>query len=615
MMGYRQGSPNQLPGSGGEPRSDWRVIKDLLPYLLEHRTRVALAIACLIAAKFANLGVPIILKDLIDAMNLKPGSLQIYLIVPAGLIVAYGALRLSASLFSELRELLFAKVTQDAVRKIALQVFEHLHALTLQFHLGRQTGGVSRDIERGTRGIQTLVSFSLYSILPTIIEFALVLAYFAYYYDIWFAIITFVALVLYIVFTIKVTEWRTHYRRTMNEMDSRANQRAIDSLLNFETVKYFGNEQFESRRYDENLKHYQSAAILSQKSLAILNLGQQAIIAVGLVLILWRATQGVVDGSMTLGDLVLVNTLMIQLYIPLNFLGVIYREMKQSITDMDRMFALLNADQEIKDKQNAHTLVINDFARGPEVRFENVYFSYNAKREILKDVSFIIPAGTITAVVGQSGAGKSTLARLLFRFYDIQAGAILLDGQNIQDVQQASLRKAIGIVPQDTVLFNDTIAYNIAYGSPGASPAEIQEAARAAQMSEFIEHLPEGYETPVGERGLKLSGGEKQRVAIARTLLKKPALLIFDEATSALDSKTERAFQEELFNLARNRTTLIIAHRLSTVVHADQILVMDQGKIIERGTHQQLLQANGRYTSMWQMQESSLINSDESDTN
>ncbi|MEY3484403.1 MAG: hypothetical protein RLZZ586_126 [Pseudomonadota bacterium] len=615
MMGHRQGSSSPLPGSGGASRSDWRVIKDLLPYLLEHRTRVALAIACLIAAKFANLGVPIILKDLIDAMNLKPGSLQIYLIVPAGLIVAYGALRLSASLFSELRELLFAKVTQDAVRKIALQVFEHLHALTLQFHLGRQTGGVSRDIERGTRGIQTLVSFSLYSILPTIIEFVLVLAYFAYYYDIWFAIITFVALVIYIVFTIKVTEWRTHYRRTMNEMDSRANQRAIDSLLNFETVKYFGNEDFESKRYDENLKHYQSAAILSQKSLAILNLGQQAIIAVGLVLILWRATQGVVDGSMTLGDLVLVNTLMIQLYIPLNFLGVIYREMKQSITDMDRMFALLSADQEIKDRENAPALVIYDFARGPEVRFENVYFSYNAKREILKDVSFTIPAGTITAVVGQSGAGKSTLARLLFRFYDVQSGMILVDGQNIQDVQQASLRKAIGIVPQDTVLFNDTIAYNIAYGSPGASLEAIQEAARAAQMSQFIEHLPEGYETQVGERGLKLSGGEKQRVAIARTLLKKPALLIFDEATSALDSKTERAFQEELFNLARNRTTLIIAHRLSTVVHADQILVMDQGKIIECGTHQHLLQANGRYTSMWQMQESSLSAPDDSGVN
>jgi ATP-binding cassette, subfamily B, heavy metal transporter len=607
MMGYRPGSSAPLSSGAGRQRTDWRVIKDLLPYLLEHRIRVTLAIACLIAAKFANLGVPIVLKDLIDAMNLKPGSLQTYLIVPAGLILAYGALRLSASLFSELRELLFAKVTQDAVRKIALQVFEHLHALTLQFHLGRQTGGVSRDIERGTRGIQTLVSFSLYSILPTIIEFVLVLAYFAYYYDIWFAIITFVALLVYIIFTIKVTEWRTHYRRTMNEMDSRANQRAIDSLLNFETVKYFGNEEFESRRYDENLKHYQSAAILSQKSLAILNLGQQAIIAVGLVLILWRATQGVVDGSMTLGDLVLVNTLMIQLYIPLNFLGVIYREMKQSITDMDRMFELLNADQEIKDKDNAPTLAINNFARGPEVRFEHVWFSYNVKREILKDVTFTIPAGTITAVVGQSGAGKSTLARLLFRFYDIQSGAILIDGQNIQDVQQSSLRKAIGIVPQDTVLFNDTIAYNIAYGSPGANIDQIREAARAAQMSQFIEHLPDGYDTQVGERGLKLSGGEKQRVAIARTLLKKPALLIFDEATSALDSKTERAFQEELFNLARNRTTLIIAHRLSTVVHADQILVMDQGSIIERGTHQDLLLANGRYASMWRMQESSLI--------
>ena len=610
MMGYRPGSSTPLPGGASRQRSDWRVIKDLLPYLLEHRTRVTLAIACLIAAKFANLGVPIVLKDLIDAMNLKSGSLQTYLIIPAGLIVAYGALRLSASLFSELRELLFAKVTQDAVRKIALQVFEHLHALTLQFHLGRQTGGVSRDIERGTRGIQTLVSFSLYSILPTIIEFVLVLAYFAYCYDIWFAIITFVALLVYIIFTIKVTEWRTHYRRTMNEMDSRANQRAIDSLLNFETVKYFGNEEFESRRYDENLKHYQSAAILSQKSLAILNLGQQAIIAIGLVLILWRATQGVVDGSMTLGDLVLVNTLMIQLYIPLNFLGVIYREMKQSIIDMDRMFELLNADQEIKDKDNAPLLVVHNFARGPEVRFEHVCFSYNAKREILKDVSFTIPAGTITAVVGQSGAGKSTLARLLFRFYDIQSGVIMIDGQNIQDVEQASLRKAIGIVPQDTVLFNDTIAYNIAYGSPGANIDQIREAARAAQMSQFIEHLPDGYETQVGERGLKLSGGEKQRVAIARTLLKKPAMLIFDEATSALDSKTERAFQEELFNLARNRTTLVIAHRLSTVVHADQILVMDQGSIIERGTHQDLLLANGRYASMWRMQESSLIDPD-----
>jgi ATP-binding cassette subfamily B protein len=612
MMGYRNTGPVGA-SSKSSHRSDWRVIKDLLPYLLEHRTRVIFAMLCLVAAKFANLGVPIVLKDLIDAMNIKPGSLQSFLIVPAGLIVGYGALRLAASLFSELRELLFAKVTQSAVRKIALQVFEHLHALSLQFHLGRQTGGVSRDIERGTRGIQTLVSFSLYSILPTIIEFVLVLAYFAYYYDIWFAVITFFALLVYIIFTIKVTEWRTHYRRTMNEMDSKANQRAIDSLLNFETVKYFGNERFESRRYDENLKHYQSAAILSQQSLAILNLGQQAIIAIGLVLILWRATQGVVDGSMTLGDLVLVNTLMIQLYIPLNFLGVIYREMKQSITDMDQMFTLLGADQEIKDRDHAKPLIIHNFSRGPEVRFEHVWFSYNEKREILKDVSFTIPAGTITAVVGQSGAGKSTLARLLFRFYDVQSGAIFLDGQNIQDLEQASLRKAIGIVPQDTVLFNDSISYNIAYGNPQATPDEIQEAARAAQMSQFIEHLPDGYHTQVGERGLKLSGGEKQRVAIARTLLKKPALLIFDEATSALDSKTERAFQEELFSLAKNRTTLIIAHRLSTVVHADQILVMDQGQIIERGTHDQLLKMNGRYASMWQMQENSPFEPDQTD--
>ena len=612
MMGYRNTRPVGA-SSNNSHRSDWRVIKDLLPYLLEHRTRVIFAMLCLVAAKFANLGVPIVLKDLIDAMNIKPGSLQSFLIVPAGLIVGYGALRLAASLFSELRELLFARVTQSAVRKIALQVFEHLHALSLQFHLGRQTGGVSRDIERGTRGIQTLVSFSLYSILPTIIEFVLVLAYFAYYYDIWFAVITFFALLVYIIFTIKVTEWRTHYRRTMNEMDSKANQRAIDSLLNFETVKYFGNEQFESRRYDENLKHYQSAAILSQQSLAILNLGQQAIIAIGLVLILWRATQGVVDGSMTLGDLVLVNTLMIQLYIPLNFLGVIYREMKQSITDMDQMFTLLGADQEIKDRDHAKPLIIHNFSRGPEVCFEHVCFSYNEKREILKDISFTIPAGTITAVVGQSGAGKSTLARLLFRFYDVQSGAILLDGQNIQDLEQASLRKAIGIVPQDTVLFNDSISYNIAYGNPQATPDEIHEAARAAQMSHFIEHLPDGYKTQVGERGLKLSGGEKQRVAIARTLLKKPALLIFDEATSALDSKTERAFQEELFSLAKNRTTLIIAHRLSTIVHADQILVMDQGQIIERGTHDQLLKMNGRYASMWQMQENSPFESDQTD--
>ena len=597
--GHHHSAGNPKPSSG----NDWKVIRDLLPYLLEYRFRVAIALTCLVAAKVTNLGIPILMKQLIDELNIKADSPQALLVVPAGLILAYGLLRVSASLFTELRESLFARVTQNAVRKVALQVFEHLHSLALSFHLARQTGGVSRDIERGTRGIQSLISYSLYSILPTLIEFCLVLGYLAYAYDIWFAVITLVALVLYIAFTVVVTEWRTHFRRTMNDMDSKANQKAIDSLLNFETVKYFGNEAFEASRYDQNLIRYQTAAVKSQKSLAVLNLGQQAIIAIGLVLILWRATQGVIDGSMTLGDLVLVNTLMIQLYIPLNFLGVIYREIKQALTDMDRMFSLLNTEKEIADVPNAQPLHIGNQGRGPDVRFDNVSFHYDAKREILKDVSFNIPAGTITAVVGQSGAGKSTLARLLFRFYDVQSGKILIDDQNIVDVTQSSLRKAIGIVPQDTVLFNDTIGYNIAYGNPNASIEEVHEAARAAQIDRFIKHLPDGYDTQVGERGLKLSGGEKQRVAIARTLLKKPAMLIFDEATSALDSKTERAFQEELLGLAKNRTTLIIAHRLSTIVHADQILVMDHGQIIERGTHAELLAANGRYAEMWQMQE------------
>lgn len=590
--------------SAGKPdkRPDWRVVGDLLPYLLAYKTRVVLAIACLIAAKFANLGIPVLLKQLIDTLDVKNNVSSALLVVPVGIIAGYGLLRFSASLFSELREALFSRVTQHAVRQIALDVFQHLHALSLRFHLGRQTGGVSRDIERGTRAIQSLVSFSLYSILPTVIEFCLVLGYFAYFYDIWFAAITLSALVIYIAFTIIITEWRTHLRQTMNEMDSRANQKAIDSLLNFETVKYFGNEAFEARRYDENLTKYQSAAIKSQQSLALLNLGQQAIIALGLVLILWRATMGVTSGSMTLGDLVLVNTLMIQLYIPLNFLGVIYREIKQALTDLDRMFTLLSSDKEVADVPGAPALRIQNPAIGPEVRFEKVCFHYDPKREILKEVSFVIPAGSVTAVVGRSGAGKSTLARLLFRFYDIQSGGILLDNQEIKAVQQNSLRQSIGIVPQDTVLFNDTIGYNIAYGRPGATKEDIQQAASAAQMDHFIEQLPKGYDTQVGERGLKLSGGEKQRVAIARTLLKKPAMLIFDEATSALDSKTERALQEELSGLARNRTTLIIAHRLSTIVHADQILVMDHGKIAERGTHAELIGINGIYAQMWQMQ-------------
>ena len=573
----------------------------MLPYLLAYKWRVAFALLCMVAAKFANLGVPIVLKDMVNALdvNTMAGAL---LVVPISLIIAYGLLRLATALFTELREALFARVTQHAVRQIALNVFNHLHRLSLNFHLSRQTGGVSRDIERGSRAIQTLVSFSLYSIFPTFFEFALVLGFLAIYYDIWFSVITLVALVVYIIFTVVVTEWRTHLRRTMNQLDTRANQKAIDSLLNFETVKYFGNEQYEAQRYDDSLQRYQKAAILSQQSLAALNLGQQVIISIGLVLIVWRAAVGVADGSLTLGDLVLVNTLMIQLYMPLNFLGMVYREFKQSTADIDRMFKLLDENQEITDKPAAVTLRIHNPKLGPTVVFEKVSFSYDAKRPILRGVSFTIPAGTTAAVVGRSGAGKSTLARLLFRFYDVNDGHIWLDDQDLRDVTQSSLRQAIGIVPQDTVLFNDTIGYNIRYGRPDASEAEVRAAAQAAQLQSFIDRLPQGYDTPVGERGLKLSGGEKQRLAIARTLLKQPALLVFDEATSALDSRTERALQGELWRLARNRTTLVIAHRLSTIVHADQILVMDDGRIVETGTHQLLLARQGIYARMWQMQ-------------
>lgn len=582
--------------------SDWKVIKNLLPYLWAFKFRVSIALACLILAKVANLGVPILLKELIDALSIS-SPLHHLLVVPTALIVAYGLLRLSASLFTELRELLFSRVTESAVRTVALKVFEHLHALSLRFHLSRQTGGMTRDIERGTRGIQSLISYSLYSILPTIVELTLVLGYFIWAYNYLFAMVTFGALVLYVIFTIFVTEWRTQYRRKMNELDSKANQRAIDSLINFETVKYFGNEQYESSRYDENLRRYREAAIKSQRSLAFLNAGQQTIIALGLIIILWLATNDVAHGSMTIGDLVLVNVLMIQLYIPLNFLGVIYREIKQALTDMDRMFHLLETDKEIADVPGAKNIQIDNLQLGPKVEFKNVYFHYDPNREILKNLSFEILPGQTTAVVGHSGAGKSTLARLLFRFYDVQQGGIYLDAQDIKSVTQVGLRHVIGIVPQDTVLFNDTVAYNIGYGRPEATQDEIEAAAKSAQIHDFIMSLPLGYKTMVGERGLKLSGGEKQRVAIARTLLKNPALLIFDEATSALDSETERAIQKELLALAKNRSTLIIAHRLSTVIHAHQILVMDDGQIIERGTHEQLLQANGRYAQMWRVQQ------------
>jgi ATP-binding cassette subfamily B protein len=584
-------------------QQDWQVVKNLLPYLSAYKARIIFTVICLVMAKVANLGVPILLKQIVDAMSIQsiPKAL---LVVPVSLIVAYGLLRLSASLFSELRELIFSKVTEHAVRQVGLQVFNHLHALSLRFHLSRQTGGMTRDIERGTRGIQSLISFSLYSIIPTLIELAMVLGYFSYAYDIAFVVVTFIALVCYVVFTVKVTEWRTHFRREMNNLDSKANQRAVDALINFETVKYFGNEAYEAERYDTNLKKYAQAAIKSQKSLAYLNFGQQSIIVIGLVLILGLASQGVSRGQMTIGDLVLVNVLMIQLYIPMNFLGVLYREMKQSLTDIDRMFSLLQTDQEIADEPNAPLLKIHNPELGPHVVFNKVAFFYEANRGILNDISFEMLPGQTTAVVGQSGAGKSTLSRLIFRFYDVQGGAIYLDGQDIKSVQQASLRQAVGIVPQDTVLFNDTIGFNIAYGKPGASQQEIEAAAKSAQIHDFISRLPKGYDTDVGERGLKLSGGEKQRVAIARTLLKNPALLVFDEATSALDSETERSIQKELNELAKNRTTLIIAHRLSTITHAHQILVMAEGKIIERGTHEALLALGLSYAEMWRAQQS-----------
>mgnify|MGYP003614625734 FL=1 len=602
MRGARSLSSSvPAPDVPAGPRSDWRTLARLLPYLWQYKWRVLAALLFVIGAKVANVGVPVLLKNLIDSMTIKPGDPAALLVVPAGLLLAYGALRLMTSLFTELRELVFAKATQGASRQIALQTFEHLHALSLRFHLERQTGGMTRDIERGVRGIESLVSFSLYSIVPTLVEVAMVLTILAVKFDARFAWITGGALVLYIAFTVVVTEWRTQFRRQANEADSSAHTKAIDSLLNYETVKYFNNEGFEARRYDESLEALRRARLKSQTTLSLLNAGQQLIIAVGLVAMLWMATQGVVDGRLTLGDLVMVNAFMIQLYIPLNFLGVIYREIKQNLTDLDKMFTLMDREREVADAPGAEALRTN----GPvDVRFEHVDFAYEPARAILHDVSFEIPAGKTVAVVGPSGSGKSTLARLLYRFYDVQAGKILIAGQDIRTVTQASVRRAIGIVPQDTVLFNDTVAYNIRYGKPDASDAEVEQAARAAHIHDFIMSTPKGYATMVGERGLKLSGGEKQRVAIARTLLKDPPILIFDEATSALDSANERAIQAEIKSAARGKTTLVIAHRLSTVVDAHEILVMELGRIIERGTHLKLLAARGRYADMWALQQS-----------
>ena len=595
-------SPSAAPAQPRQ-RSDWAVLSRLLPYLWQYKWRVAAALGFMVAAKLATVSVPLLLKQLVDAMNIPAGSATALLVVPIGLIVAYGALRFCTSLFTELRELVFAKATEGATRQIALEVFGHLHALSLRFHLERQTGGMTRDIERGTRAVQSLISYSLYSIFPTLIEVALVLALLGSQFDMGYVWITLVALVLYVGFTVSVTEWRTQFRRRMNELESSSQSRAIDSLLNYETVKYFNNEAFEARRYDEALEKLRRARIKTQFTLSLLNGGQQLIIATALVLMLWRATLAVTRGDMTLGDLVMINAFMIQLYIPLNFLGVLYREIKQSLTDLDRMFTLLEREREVADAPNATALRLSG---APEVVFEDVRFAYESNRPILHGVSLRIPAGRTVAVVGPSGSGKSTLARLLYRFYDVDhgSGQIAIDGQDIRSVTQSSLRQAIGIVPQDTVLFNDTIGYNIRYGRPDASQAEVERAAQAAHIHTFIASLPQGYDTVVGERGLKLSGGEKQRVAIARTLLKNPPVLIFDEATSALDSANERAIQAELRAVAQNKTTLVIAHRLSTVVDAHEIVVLRHGVVVERGTHTELLARAGVYAEMWALQQS-----------
>ena len=576
-------------------RGDWRTVAGLLPYLWEYRWRVALALVLLVGAKLANVGVPLVMKGVVDGLDPTLAVLA----VPMALLATYGLLRFSTTLFAELRDVVFVRVTQRAIRRVALGVFRHLHDLSLRFHLDRQTGGMTRDIERGTRGISTLLSYLIFSIIPVILEFALVAAVLLARFDWRFAAITFGAVAAYIGYTFFISEWRIEIRKHANELDSRANTRAIDSLLNYETVKYFGNEEFEAGRYDESLRRYETAAVRNEMSLGLLNIGQSLIIAAAVTALMALAAEGVAAKKLTLGDLVLINGLLIQLYVPLNFLGMVYREIKQSLADMDKMFHLLSQNLEVKDKPGAPDL--------PEVpapvEFRNVNFSYEPNRQILFDVSFAIPAGSRVAVVGHSGSGKSTLARLLYRFYDVNEGSITVSGIDIRDMKQKSLRGAIGIVPQDTVLFNDTIRYNIHYGRTGAGEDEVVEAARAAHIHEFIETLPAKYESPVGERGLKLSGGEKQRVAIARAILKNPRILIFDEATSALDSETERSIQGELTRIAEGRTTLVIAHRLSTIMDADQILVMDAGRIIERGTHRELLEAGAQYAQMWALQQ------------
>ncbi|HEX4869887.1 MAG TPA: ABC transporter ATP-binding protein/permease [Moraxellaceae bacterium] len=587
--------PDPAPAPARPARSDWQTLRTLFPYLWRYKARVIIALSCLVLAKVATVAIPLVLKDVVDHLAAGPRAL---LAVPVALILAYGLLRLASTAFGELRDAIFAKVAQGAIRQIALETFNHLHQLSLRYHLNRQTGGMTRDISRGTRGIGSLLTFMLFNILPIILEIGLITVILVTLYDWRFALVTLVTIVLYVGFTVAVTEWRTATRRAMNELDSRANTRAVDSLLNYETVKYFGNERFEAARYDESMAEWERSAIRNEQALGLLNSGQSAIIALGVTALVWLAADGVVRGSMTLGDLVAVNAFLIQLYSPLNMLGVAYREIKQALTDMERMFSLLDEEAEIRDRPEAEVLA----TRAASVDFEHVDFGYESARQILFDVDFTIPAGRTVAVVGSSGAGKSTLSRLLFRFYEASRGSVRINGVDVRDLTQDSLRAHIGIVPQDTVLFNDTIYYNVAYGRPGASYEEVVEAARAAHILEFIQRLPKGWDTPVGERGLKLSGGEKQRVAIARTLLKNPPILVLDEATSALDSRTEKAIQAELATIAAARTTLIIAHRLSTVVDADEILVMEHGRVVERGHHRDLLARDGLYARMWALQ-------------
>ena len=586
--------------SGGKAASaasgrDWRVVPMLLPYLWEYKWRVVVALSFLVTAKLANVGVPLVLKDIVDTLDTS----KAVLVLPFTLLVAYGALRLSTVLFAELRDVVFVPVTHRAARRIALAVFRHLHALSLRFHLDRQTGGMSRDIERGTRGISTLLSFMLFSIIPVVLEFVLVAAVLFAKFDWRFVAVTFAAVIVYIAFTIGITEWRSAIRKRANELDSKANTRAIDSLLNYETVKYFNNEEYEARRYDDSLQRYEVMAVRNEASLGLLNVGQAGIIAVAATALMVLCAQGVVARELSIGDLVLVNGLLIQLYIPLNFLGMAYREIKQALIDMERMFGLLEQHREVDDAPDAQ-----DLPEGPAaVRFDAVDFGYDPRRQILHGMTFEIPPAAKVAVVGSSGAGKSTLARLLYRFYDVTGGTVNISGIDIRKLRQTSLRSAIAIVPQDTVLFNDTILYNIQYGRPAASHDEVVAAAKAAHIHDFILSLPDGYDARVGERGLKLSGGEKQRVAIARAILKNPRIMIFDEATSALDSRTEQAIQRELNAIAQGRTTLVIAHRLSTVMDADEILVLEQGRIIERGCHAGLLERGGAYAQMWALQQ------------